>query len=105
MKKLLFYLLILLVLSACEAPGISHLKINGTEKSLPPELKGFRIYKISDGDGNYLNVIVPPTNVITNGKNCLLTSDMNLIEISEIISMNDSIVVAKLKKPKNKYIK
>ena len=110
-KKFLFSILGILsifILNSCKNAGESRELLNGEEAGLPEELKGIKVYTISTGDLGYVKVAVldEQINSLTykKGKREETTVLMNhksgsIVEISEIISENDSIIVCK--KPKN----
>ena len=109
MKKLLLLIVIVFCLSSCLEKGETKQRLNGDENTLPNELKGVKVYNLGVGDGDmiYVGLLNGYSSVSTqwrSGKytyNAILFQKNNSvqnIEISEIISINDSIIVAKLKK-------
>jgi len=44
------------ILSSCSDAGTTTLVVNGSESALPEELKGLKIYSVSDGSGNVIKV-------------------------------------------------
>ena len=108
MKKILIILTItsLSILSSCNERGTTHERLTGHENSLPPELKGLKIYSVYAGYGDYVKVGVMNNKVIGNtyshGKSeesiILVNQEITrTIEIETIISENDSILVIKKK--------
>lgn len=89
---------------SCDDAGTTSKKLNGDEQSLPDELKGLKIYSVSTGGGNYVEVAVldgkvnsttyqvgkiQETTVIVNKQNG------KLIEVSQILVENDSVIVCR----------
>ena len=107
MKKFFLFAImfwVLLGLSSCEDPGISRLSLTGIEESLPDDLKGLKIYQVSTGQGNYVNVAVLNNRVNSTTYQVGKTQESTIIVnqntgkaiiVSEILVENDSIVVAK----------
>lgn len=59
MKKILIILfLVSLVTISCSDPGTTSIHIHGNEPTLPDELKGLKIYNVSDGYGSHTKVAV-----------------------------------------------
>lgn len=59
MKKIVLSLFALsLLLSSCRDAGTTDLYVHGEEPALPQELKGLKIYAVSDGYGGRVKVAV-----------------------------------------------
>ena len=110
MKKLLFLLLVLFSIYSCGKKGDTNQIMYGTESSLPPELKGFKLYYVKTSDdflssGIYvglLNDFKTQSINYQSGKTSinivLLSSENNnfrTIVYKEILVENDSIIVIK----------
>ena len=105
MKKYTFIFL-LLAFASCAPAGTTDRQLQGDERDLPNELKGMKVYKVWVEDGNYVRVAVLNNQVnsltYNNGKGAPHTTIMvnnnaggKVIEVKEIISENDSIIVCK----------
>ncbi len=107
MKKISIILIIIFVMfSSCSQPqpGTTEYRLTGNESNLPEELKGLRVYRVATGYGNFINVAVLNNNVNSTtykvGKHSQSTVIVNpqtsrTIEVKEIISETDSIIVCK----------
>ena len=112
MKKLkistIVFLLMCVVLSttfiSCQNAGKSSIKLNGGEKDLPEELKGLKVYSVYVGDGDWIKVAVLQNKAIsttyrqgkfTESIVCIDKSSGKVIEVSQILMENDSLVVCK----------
>ena len=107
MKKILTALILLLTLTSCEDKGITQQWLSGDESTLPAELKGLKVYRVSCGDGEYVRVGILNKQVISttypDGKvqeSIILVNKevARTINVESIISENDSIVVIKKSK-------
>jgi hypothetical protein len=59
MKKIILSLFALsLLMTSCRDAGTTDLYVHGGELALPEELKGLKIYAVSDGYGNRVKVAV-----------------------------------------------
>jgi hypothetical protein len=59
MKKLLAILFIVSIVTiSCSDPGTTEIRVHGNEPALPEELKGLKIYSVSDGYGSRIKVAV-----------------------------------------------
>lgn len=59
MKKLLAILFLVSVVTiSCSDPGTTEIRVHGNEPALPEELKGLKIYSVSDGHGSKIKVAV-----------------------------------------------
>lgn len=103
MKRILLTGLTLLVLSSCDPAGVTRQTTTGSERGLPEELKGLKVYLVSTGEGDYVKV------ALLNGKlnsttyqvgkhsetTILIGCDdqKRVINAKEIISETDSILV------------
>lgn len=107
MIKLLLATIAVAILMSCDDPGTTVLLLNGTEKALPDELKGLRVYKVAiDSCDTYINVAVMTGStaigaprgvesvVVDNGWDAPRS-----IKVSEIIFENDTMIMAR-KSPK-----
>lgn len=104
MKKLLITLLASTVLVSCYAPGTTELKLNGDEPNLPEELKGLKVYTVSTNNGGYVRVGILDQKAVSttyrSGKTLqsfILLNKQNgkMIEVKEVLSETDSIIVCK----------
>lgn len=108
--KILMILLLLVTITSCVEKGVTTQKLTGDEQNLPDELKGLKIYSVSTGGGDWIKVAV-----LNNQINALSYSegkysehviivenkdsyDERIIEVEEIISETDDIIVIKKKK-------
>jgi hypothetical protein len=107
MKKILITLILLITLTSCEDKGITQQWLNGDESTLPQELKGLKVYRVSCGEGEYVRVGILNDQVISTtyqtGKvqeSIILVNKetTRTINVESIISENDSIVVIKKSK-------
>ena len=110
MKKLIVLLCLLMFIFSCESkPGDTSQSILGTETTLPQELKGLKVYGVRTKDWGYVQVAVLDGKINSttyqSGKTTQSvimvdkrTGDNRAIEVIEIISENDSIIVAKKKR-------
>ena len=107
MKKILTALILLLTLTSCEDKGVTKQWLSGDESTLPPELKGLKVYRVSCGEGEYVRVGILNNQVISttypDGKvqeSIILVNKevTRTINVESIISENDSIVVIKKSK-------
>lgn len=80
--KLLSVILLSLVLFSCERAGVTRQKLTGAEEILPAELKGLKVYSVSCGEGEYVNVAI-------------LNGEMNSATYSEGKTTETTIVVDK----------
>ena len=107
MKKILITLILLITLTSCEDKGITQQWLTGDESTLPQELKGLKVYRVSCGEGEYVRVGILNDQVISTtyqtGKvqeSIILVNKetTRTINVESIISENDSIVVIKKSK-------
>ena len=102
MKTLFLFLFVSLFLSSCDDAGVTHTTLDGTERDLPDELKGLKLYEVSTSGGDYVKVAIldsmvnsltyrvrkhNETTIIVNG----LAKSREIH--GEIISETDSIIV------------
>ena len=101
MKYMIF--LFAAFLFSCSA-GTSKEVLQGNESNLPQELKGLKVYKVWVEDGNYVNVaflnnqinsLSYPQGKSSNSTTFVINAQKKVIEVKEIISENDSIIVCK----------
>lgn len=92
------------LLLSCQDAGETSLRLSGDEIKLPDELKGLKVYNVCIDNGNYVKVAILNNKINSTtyqvGKinESLLIIDKNskrTINISNIISENDSIIVAR----------
>jgi hypothetical protein len=57
-KVILSLILISAILTSCRDAGTTNLRMDGTEKALPEELKGLKIYDVSEGGLGSVKVAV-----------------------------------------------
>jgi hypothetical protein len=104
MKKILLALILLLTLTSCEDKGLTRQTLTGDESTLPAELKGLKVYRVSCGEGDYVKVAVLNNQAISttykSGKHqqsvILVNKETErTINVESIISENDSIIVIK----------
>jgi hypothetical protein len=107
MKKILTALILLLTLTSCEDKGVTKQWLSGDESTLPQELKGLKVYRVSCGEGEYVRVGILNNQVISttypSGKiqeSVILVNKetTRTINVESIISENDSILVIKKSK-------
>jgi hypothetical protein len=92
-----------LIFVSCEEPGKTKIKVRGDEPGLPEDLKGLKIYSVSDGERNVRVAILKGSVVGTNIKdgkqyhNTVNVYEENVTTRTflpeDIIIENDSIVV------------
>lgn len=59
MKRIILLLSIAsFLLISCSDPGTTDIRVHGNEPALPDELKGLKIYSVSDGYGSRIKVAV-----------------------------------------------
>ena len=96
--------LVSIVAISCSDPGTTRIRVHGTEPALPEELKGLKIYSVSEGNGRNIKVAVFQGQVVgttyQNGKYQydavnIYKSDGSIRAYPEsnIIIENDSILV------------
>jgi len=105
MSKIIIVLMSLMfILSSCEDAGKTRVNLSNVDEILPEELKGLKIYSVSTGGGNYVQVAVLNNNVASTtyqvGKFSesliIVNKDTrNLIEVSNVLLENDSIIIFK----------
>jgi len=108
MKKILTILFCIALLTiSCEDKGVTKQWLSGDESTLPTELKGLKVYRVSCGEGDYVNVAVLNNQVISTtyseGKHQQSVILVNkgtprTINVESVISENDSIIVIKKSK-------
>jgi hypothetical protein len=54
----LLYVIGIIILISCAGKGTTTEKLSGDEANLPEELKGLKVYKVSTGNGKYVNVAI-----------------------------------------------
>lgn len=96
---------ILLNLQSCsyKEPGVTYSKLNGDEQNLPNELKGLKIYNVSLGSGEYVNVAVMNDEINSStykaGKSQYTTiivdnnKNDKIKKVKEILMENDSMIM------------
>ena len=107
MRKILSILVLLFLLTSCEDKGVTRQSLTGDESTLPQELKGLKVYRVSCGEGEYVKVGILNNQVISttyqDGKiqqSVILVNKevARTINVESIISENDSIIVIKKSK-------
>ena len=104
MKKILTFLFCIALLTSCEDKGVTKQWLSGDESTLPQELKGLKVYRVSCGEGEYVKVGILNNQVVsTTGKvqqSVILVNKevARTINVESIISENDSIIVIKKSK-------
>lgn len=107
MRKILSILVLLFLLTSCEDKGVTRQSLTGDESTLPQELKGLKVYRVSCGEGEYVKVGILNNQVISTtyqaGKvkqSVILVNKevARTINVESIISENDSIIVIKKSK-------
>lgn len=95
----------------CITPGQTTQSLTGNEQNLPEELKGLKVYTVAVSEASTMKIAVLKNQVIAtqevNGKdvndvviiNEGTSGNKRVIEVSEIVSENDDIIVCrKIKK-------
>ena len=108
MKKILTFLFCIALLTiSCEDKGVTRQSLTGDESTLPQELTGLKVYRVSCGEGEYVKVGILNNQVISTtyqaGKvqqSVILVNKevARTINVESIISDNDSIIVIKKSK-------
>ena len=107
MKKILTFLFCIALLTSCEDKGVTKQCLSGDESTLPQELKGLKVYRVSCGEGEYVKVGILNNQVVSTtyqtGKvqqSVILVNKevARTINVESIISENDSIIVIKKSK-------
>jgi hypothetical protein len=105
MKKIIVIGLLGLLLS-CEKSGEATQLLNGSEASLPEELKGLKVYNVSLGDNGYIKLAMFDDNIRSisypSGKTTqsIIILDNSQVSqrgvpVKEIIFENDSLIMAR----------
>lgn len=111
MKKLVFALVIATVswsITACTESKTDVTQMKVKDEDLPNELRGIKFYRIYTENGASFVLATQQSSVTEYGSNGLsratvavvrvdTTSSTRVIEIKEIISENDSVIVCKIK--------
>jgi hypothetical protein len=104
MKKIILILMMGVMLSSCNEKGVTMVNISGDENGLPDELKGLKIYTVSNGGVGSVKVAVidDQVNSLTyhEGKQDKTTiivdkTKTRLIEVGDIMMENDSMITFK----------
>lgn len=105
MKKIIITFGILLTaLTSCEDTGVTKEKLTGSEQNLPDELKGLKVYWVSTGGGNGVNVAILDDQINSTTYNVGKTKQStiilnkqtgNFIEVKEVLIENDSVIVCR----------
>lgn len=108
MKKILTILFCIALLTiSCEDKGVTSQRLTGDEPTLPAELKGLKVYRVSCGDNEYVKVAVLNNQAVSttyqSGKHQQSIILVNkgtpkTINVESVISENDSIIVIKKSK-------
>jgi hypothetical protein len=101
----LFLLVLAITFTSCFEAGTTSTSLQGTEPNLPEELKGLKIYTVSTGNLGSVKVGVidnarttSTTYPVGKSQQTFILVEKNTgrtIEVGEIISENDSIIVCK----------
>lgn len=101
----LFLLALAITFTSCYDAGTTSTSLQGTEQNLPEELKGLKIYTVSTGGLSHVKVGVldnarTTSTTYPQGKTqqTFILVEKNTgrtIQVGEIISENDSIIVCK----------
>ncbi len=92
------------VLTSCQDAGVTSKSLTGEEQNLPDELKGLKVYWVSTGNGDGVNVAVLNGQINSTtyqvGKTkqstiILNKQNGNLIEVRQILVENDSVIVCR----------
>ncbi len=93
-----------MLFTSCQEAGETSKTLSGTEQNLPAELKGLKVYWVSTGRGNGVNVAIlnDKINSVTYsvGKSqqttVILNSEKgNVITVKQILMENDSLIVCR----------
>lgn len=97
--------LLCVTLTSCqEDAGSAFKRLTGEEQNLPDELKGLKVYWVSTGKGGGVNVAILDGHINSTtyqvGKTIQSTiilnkQNGNLIEVSQILVENDSVIVCR----------
>lgn len=108
MKKILTILFCIALLTiSCQDKGVTRQTLTGEERTLPPELKGLKVYNVSCGEGVYVKVAILNNQAVSttykSGKHQQSVILVNkgtprTINVESVISENDSIIVIKKSK-------
>ena len=101
MKKLFIILFFAIFAMSCTPAGVTRQNLNGNESTLPPELKGLKVYTVDLGGLEYVRVAILNNDVNSltyyQGKTTqsviIITPDNRVIKADEIISETDEIIV------------
>lgn len=102
--KLSIIALAVIGLTSCREPGTTQIKLNGDEPNLPDELKGLKVYSVSDGNGSHVKVAILNNQINSTtykvGKHTqslLLVNkqDNKVIEVSSVLMENDSLIICR----------
>lgn len=101
----LFLLVLAITFTSCSEAGTTTTSLQGTEQNLPEELKGLKIYTISTGGLKQVKVgvldnarTISTTYPVGKTQESFILVEKNsgrTIQVGEIISENDSIIVCK----------
>jgi hypothetical protein len=105
MKKIIVIGLLGLLLS-CEKSGEATQLLNGSEASLPEELKGLKVYNVSLGDNGHIKLAMFDDNIRGNSYSSgKITQSIVILDnsqisqrgvpVKEIIFENDSLIMAR----------
>lgn len=97
-------LIVSILLTSCREKGKSYLYLSGKENTLPDELKGLKVYNVSTGTGTYVKVAILDGQVnsttysmgkVEESTIILNRQNNKIIEVSQVIMENDSLVVCR----------
>ena len=102
--KLSIITLAIIGLTSCSEPGTTQLRLNGNESNLPDELKGLKVYSVSDGNGSHVKVAILNNQINSttykvgkHAQSLLLVNkqDNKVIEVSSVLMENDSLIICR----------
>jgi hypothetical protein len=103
-SKFVLGLLLIVSMVSCADPGVSSQRLSGNESTLPDDIKGLKVYRVSLGGGEYVKVAVLDNKINSTtykvGKHeesiiVLNKETSSLIEVKGVLYENDSIVIFK----------
>ena len=101
---LFFGAMLSVIFTSCNDAGVTSKRLNGNEQNLPDELKGLKIYDVSTGgltsvkvavlDGK-INSTTYQSGKLTESTVIVNRQNGKLIEVSQILVENDSVIVCR----------
>jgi hypothetical protein len=104
LAAIVVYAMLAVVFTSCDDAGVTSKTLNGDEQNLPDELKGLKIYNVSTGGVGYVKVAVLDGKInsttyqvgkVTESTVIVNRQNSKLIEVSQILVENDSIIVCR----------